>query len=213
MNLRNVISPRQGLVQVASEFYRRGWMAGTAGNLSCRDPGEPACFWVTASGRAKGGLTVADFLLVDIGSGEVLDQVSPGNKPSAETVIHRALYRLDPRIQACLHVHSVDACLVGMRHQGDALPLPPLEMLKGLGIWEEHPTLELPVFENYLDVDRIGAEINRRFNAQVPQVPAFLIRHHGITVWGESLEQAFHRTEIMEFILSFLAREGGATRP
>jgi len=201
---------RTGLVAVATEFYRRGWMAGTAGNLSCRDAGGAECFWVTASGRAKGALTPEDFLLMDVGSGVVVDPGKPGNKPSAESVIHQTLYQLYPQVQAVCHVHTVDACLAAVAPATSMLPLPALEMLKGLGIWLEQPEVSLPVFENYLDVGRIARNIRQAFEAQTPSVPGFLIRHHGITVWGESLQQAFHRTEIMEFILSYLAR---STRP
>ncbi len=205
MNLRDISHPREGLVRIAAEFYRRGWMAGTAGNLSCRDPGDASSFWVTASGKAKGALTPEHFLLIDVAGGQVLEQGAPQNRPSAETAIHRALYRLFPDARACMHVHTVDACLAADRAQGDLLPLPPLEMLKGLGIWTEKPAVALPLFENHLDIGRIAEDIQQRF-VHLPQVPAFLIRDHGITVWGESLEQAFHRTEIMEYILSYIAR-------
>jgi ribulose-5-phosphate 4-epimerase/fuculose-1-phosphate aldolase len=46
------------------------------------------------------------------------------------------IYCLFPQAQACYHVHSVEANLVSRFAREDKLSLPPLEMLKGLGIWD-----------------------------------------------------------------------------
>jgi len=54
------LKPRAALVEIARDFHARGWMAGTAGNLSARaDDGH---FWITASGKPKGRLEENDFL-------------------------------------------------------------------------------------------------------------------------------------------------------
>ena len=194
------------LIQAARDFYRRGWMAGTAGNLSARVDADQC--WITASGLPKGSLQDADFLCVRISDGTVLEQRAAGRQPSAETIIHRTLYRLFPSARACFHVHSVDACIAADRASADAggLPLPPLEMLKGFGIYEPAPQIALPLFANHLEVPDIAADIERRFGAQPPRLTALMIRDHGVTVWGDSLQQAYDRVEIIEFILSYIAR-------
>lgn len=87
------------------------------------------------------------------------------------------------------------------------MPLPPLEMIKGLDIWEESPQVTLALFDNRLDVPSIAHEIHKRFTAEPPQIPALMIRNHGITVWGDSLQQTYNRVEIIEFIMSYLARQ------
>lgn len=202
--------PGEALSRIADSFYQRGWMAGTAGNLSCRDAGDPDTFWVTASGQSKGRLGAGQFLLIGVEDGAVLDQGRPGLAPSAETCLHQWVYGRFPSARACFHVHSVDACLAGNRVAGDRLALPALEMVKGLGIWEQDPQVALPLLDNWLEVPKIAAELGRRFADQDPQVPGFLIRGHGITVWGDSLEQAFNRVEIMEFLLTYLVRQGPA---
>jgi methylthioribulose-1-phosphate dehydratase len=204
------LPPRAALVEVARDFHRRGWMAATAGNLSVREDAEH--FWITASGRAKGRLEERDFLLVAIASGEVVDAAYPGNRPSAEAVIHRTVYRLFPTARACLHVHTVDACLVGEAAPAGsvALPLAPIEMLKAFDIWEERPQVGLPLFANHLQVAAIAAEIDERFRTQPPAVSALLIRGHGATVWGEGLQQAYNRLEALEFILAYMSRRQSA---
>lgn len=202
------LPPCDALAEIARDFHRRGWMAGTAGNLSRRDPQRPHAFWITASGKPKGRLGAEDFLLIDIASGAVVETPVAANRPSAETSIHQAIYTLFPEAQACLHVHTVDAYLATARHApaGLELPLPPLEMVKGLDIWVEDPKVSLPLFDNWLEVPRIAAEIRARFEKTKPAVPALMIRNHGITVWGNSLQQAYNRLEILEFIMSYLAR-------
>lgn len=198
-------APRRALAGIARAFYQQGWMAGTAGNLSCRDPGNPDSFWITASGQSKGYLDEDRFLLVAVADGQLLEQRRPELKPSAETCLHQWVYRRFPEARACFHVHSVPACLADRHQDGDAVPLPALEMIKGLDIWEQNPAVSLPLLDNCLQVPDIARDLQSRFADQDPEVPGFLIRGHGITVWGESLEQAFNRVEIMEFLLSYLA--------
>lgn len=202
------LEPCQALAEIARDFHGRGWMAGTAGNLSARDRTDPNSFWITASGQAKGRLDSADFLRMGLADGQVLEMGRAGIKPSAETSIHQAIYRLFPAARACLHVHTVDASLAAARSgpQATDLPLPPLEMIKGLGIWEANPQVALPLFANWLDVPAIAAEIEARFAAAPPPVPALMIHQHGVTVWGGSLQEAYNRVEIVEFLMSYLAR-------
>jgi len=137
-------------------------------------------------------------------TGKVRELAHRDNRPSAETSIHQVIYRLFPQAQACYHVHSVEANLVCRFAHLGKLSLPPLEMLKGLGIWVENPEVFMPVFANYLDVPKIAAEIESRFSTFPPEIPALLISYHGVTVWGESLETTENYLEIVEYIFRYL---------
>jgi methylthioribulose-1-phosphate dehydratase len=86
----------------------------------------------------------------------------------------------------------------------DALPLPSLEMVKGLGVWEENPEVAMPIFANHLEVSRIADEIFTRFKHTKPQVPALLIRDHGVTIWADSLESANNYLEVVEYIFRYM---------
>ena len=200
------LAPQAALIEIARDFHARGWMSGTAGNLSARaDDGH---FWITASGRPKGRLDKTDFLLVRIQDGEVVERAAPGNKPSAETAIHRTIYARFVDARACLHGHSVDGSLVSERSKRGAkgLRLPAVEMLKGFDIWQQNPKVDLPLFDNLLDVKRIATEIDKRFRKTAPALSALMIRGHGATVWGRSLQEAYNRFECLEFLLSVAAR-------
>ncbi len=199
------LHPRAALVEIARDFHARGWMAGTAGNLSARE--DDRHFWITASGKPKGRLDERDFLLARVADGGVVERLRAEDQPSAETSIHAALYRLFPDAHACLHGHIVEAVIAADRTKKSAnrLRLPAIEMLKGFDIWQQNPKVDLPLFENTLDVARIASEIEKRFRKKAPPVTALMIRAHGPTVWGSSLQEAYNRFEILEFLLRYAA--------
>jgi hypothetical protein len=90
------------LAEVCRTLYRRGWMEGTAGNVSARL--DKSRILITASGRSKGELTRDDVVPVDLWSGHA--EPADSFRPSAETVIHIALYRAVPSRGAVVHGHS-----------------------------------------------------------------------------------------------------------
>ena len=79
-------------------------------------------------------------------------------------------------------------------------------MIKGLDIWDEQPAVTLPLFPNWPDVPAIAEAIRQRFAASPPALPALMIHSHGATVWGYSLQEAYNRVEVIEFLMSYLAR-------
>ncbi len=194
------INLREELCSAAKYFHSCGWMWGTGGNLSARIDGDR--YWVTASGKSKGNLTPLDFIDMHL-DGNWKAQRS-GDKPSAETSIHQAIYSLFPEARACYHVHSIEANLVSNFSEDDAIELPPLEMVKGLGIWEENPSCLMPLFKNHLHVPTISQQIKDRFAKAPPAIPALLIRNHGVTVWGNSNEQARNNIELVEYIFRYM---------
>ena len=200
---------RADLITAAKHFYDRGWMVGTAGNLSARLP--DGSFWITASGRPKGQLTDRDFLRMNL-DGAIVEQPVAESRPSAETSIHLAVYNSFPEAKACYHVHSIEANLVSRLTAGDAVPLPAIEMLKGLGVWEENPQVSMPLFPNYLSVPKIADEISEAFAVSRPKVPALLIRDHGITIWANSPAAAYNYVEVVEYIFRYMVASSQVVR-
>ena len=180
------------LAHLSRHLYRKGWMEGTGGNLSIRREGR---ILITPSGVHKGRIREEDILELD-GEGRPFETET--RKPSAETAIHRALYNLFPEAGAVIHVHTPDAIVASLRGT-DHLWLPPLEVLKGLGcpLPEEAPPI--PIFENDPSVDRIAERIENRLRETPVLLPVLLIRHHGTTVWGNTLDDALRHIELAEF--------------
>ncbi len=198
------------LIATAAEFYRRGWMWGTSGNLSVKLPGEPAAIVITGSGASKGQLTRSDLAVLPA---EVRPRYQwlgqAARKPSAETCIHQAMYEELPQVGAVLHVHTVATTVV-------ALPRPPegylliegLEMLKGWDIpWQGgRLAAELPVLANQERMEDIAREVRGLLRRGL-ETPAFLVAGHGVTAWGKDLEQARNRLEISEFLCQALVQQ------
>ena len=182
-------------------------MEGTAGNLSMR---TAEGLFITASGCPKGSLSLEDILCIPVL--EAPFSIGPDDRrPSAETSIHRVLYHIFPETGAVLHVHTVEASLVSDTAD-PALSLPPLEVLKGLGIADPETRPLLPVFDN----DRLVSDIAKKITARLPDprfpLPALLIRRHGTTVWGRTIAEAVRHLELMEFCLRFLVRKNSLNR-
>ena len=189
------------LCDTAHYFHKKGWMLGTAGNLSAKAPQQG--FWITSSGQNKGELLPEQFLLLSL-EGDVLQQPSPSLKPSAETSIHIAVYDLFPQAQACLHVHMLESNWVCDRHPHNWIELPPLEMLKGFG-WKGG-SARILVTDNHHEVPKIAADLRNAYQEEHDffWVPGFLIRNHGITTWGADVSQARNRIELFSYIFSYM---------
>lgn len=198
--------PRGGVGQEVALFarrlYERGWMPGTAGNLSVRQPDGTVL--ITASGRPKGELTEGDMVAVDAETGTAS---RPGPlRASAETTIHCAVYRTTDA-QAVIHVHAPYATAVAARlghpSQPRSLPVQRFELLKGLGLADPSHAV-LPIFPNWPEVPRIAADVAEHLAATPQAPPALLITDHGITTWGRDLAQARDRLECLESICQLL---------
>ena len=197
------------MARMAREFYRRGWMWGTSGNLSVLLQKEPRTFAITASGVSKGELTEDDLVIVEASSVDPLEvkPVADGHKkPSAESSIHAAIYQRVPRVGAVFHVHTISSTLVSER-QPEAegfgyLKVAGLEMLKGWGVWDGDE-VKVPIFHNWPDAERIADDVSGYLKT-APQAPVLLVRGHGVTAWGKDLEQAKNHLEVAEFLFQVL---------
>jgi len=168
----------QALVAVGRRLDARGWAPATAGNYSARlDDGS---FAVTTSGTHKGRLNPAAIMRVDAdGQG-----LTPG-KPSAETALHLAIYRLFPDAGAVLHGHSPNA--VGLSRaasEAGEWVFRGHEMLKAFpGMLTHEGEIRLPMVDNSQDMAEIEAAV-RPVLVEPGAAPAYLIRSHGLYAWG-----------------------------
>jgi methylthioribose-1-phosphate isomerase len=177
----------QQIADIARSLYARGWMPGTAGNISVRN-GETVA--ITGSGLSKGELAADDMVTVTVADSQ---PVSGSRRPSAETAIHTAIYRATDA-DAVVHVHApyATALTVGA---SQVVTFTGYELIKGLGATA---TVSIPVFTNHSDVARIGADIEQHLIEHPDAPPVLFIAGHGITAWGPGLAQARDRVECLE---------------
>lgn len=182
------------LIEIGRELNARGWVPATSGNFSMRLDAQSAL--VTASGKHKGKLNTDDFLTVDL-QGRPLT----AGKPSAETLLHTQLYAWQPWIDTVLHCHSPTATLLSQLWHSDALVLSDYELLKAFrGITTHATSLTLPIFPNTQQIDELATEV-QRYLERHPETPAYLIRGHGVYVWGESANECLRQLEALDFLL------------
>ncbi|TGM03622.1 methylthioribulose 1-phosphate dehydratase [Leptospira barantonii] len=199
------------LSELGAVYHKNGWMPGTAGNLSVRIP-EESGFWVSGSGLDKNLLNKRNFLYVDLESGKPVDsknsKSAKGLRPSAETSIHRAVYRALDGVGCGLHVHTLESNLIRVNTSKNEpvalLELPSIEILKAYGIWEENPKVYVPVIYNFPNVQDISDCLEKYLKEYKPSVPFCIIEKHGITVWGKDTVQANRNLEATDFILKYM---------
>lgn len=198
------------LAEVGRQFYARGWLLGTSGNLSAVLSRDPLRLVITPSGVDKGKLSAAGMLEID-GSGAAVGGGS--GRASAEALLHLAVVRARGA-GAVMHTHSAWSTLLSMfgaEHGG--LAIEGYEMLKGLEGVSTHEHREwLPILGNSQDVPALA----RRLEATLEReraAHAVLLRGHGLYTWGETIAQAKRHVEIMEFLMEVVGRSQSMTAP
>lgn len=183
------------LAQTCHWIGGKGWAPATGGNMSVRED-ETWC-WLSESGKDKGSLTAEDFLQVDIKT----NHVPSGRKPSAETGLHTLVYRLFPQVSSVLHVHTANATILSRVISTDKLVLTGYEMQKSLSGQVSHlDEVVIPIFDNDQDIDALAKRIEE-YAVQNPLRYGFLLRGHGLTCWGNTIQEAARHLEGLEFLL------------
>ncbi|SFG11058.1 methylthioribulose 1-phosphate dehydratase [Neptunomonas qingdaonensis] len=184
------------IVEAGRWIDAQGWCPATGGNFSARI--DNASAWVTASGRHKGELTPYDLLKVNL-EGQPIDSVL---KPSAETLLHTALYALDENIGAVLHTHSVASTVLSRLEASDSLLLSGYEMQKSLSGNQTHDsTISIHVFENTQDMQLLAQQLKEVWT-DTPLQWGFLVRGHGLYAWGRDMSEARRHLEGLEFLFA-----------
>lgn len=202
------------IVAAGRRLDRHGWVPATAGNISRRlSDGRIA---ITRSGCHKGFLTPQDVIEVDLHGLATV----PGNRPSAETRLHTDLYRRILPEGAVIHGHSVAATVLSMHEPDrrssdgswDAIEFSGYELLKAFEGQDTHQaSLHLPIYDNDQDIARL-AELISPDLGKCPM--GYLIRGHGVYVWGRTMDIALARLEGLEFLLAcVLERRKLESRP
>lgn len=175
---------------------QQGWCPATGGNFSIRNDQQSAL--VTASGRHKGALTEQDFLLVDMQGKAIASALNP----SAETLLHMALYSLDSGIGAVLHTHSVTATVLSRLITGDALTLSGFEMQKSLaGNITHDDSIQIRAFDNTQNMQALAASVKHVWASQ-PLQWGLLVKGHGLYAWGRDIDEARRHLEGLEFLFA-----------
>jgi methylthioribulose-1-phosphate dehydratase len=181
------------LVRVGHFFFERGWVPATSGNFSARIDSKHMV--ITVSGWHKGQLNQDGMLITDLDA----FPLTGGKRPSAETLLHGALYRRFSEINAIFHTHSVYSTVLSRLLTGELI-LSDYEVLKAFHGVETHQTsVRIPIFPNDQNMNRLAAVVDAHLE-QKPGSPGYLIAGHGLYTWGRSVEETCRHVEALEFL-------------
>lgn len=189
----NTDDAKSQLIEFGRYAHQRGWVPATSGNFSQRIAASEAL--ITASGVHKGYLTRDDFLRVTL-DGRPIDT----RPPSAETHLHLQIYRHYCAVNCVLHVHTMAATML-WDMTAPAIRFSQLELLKAFdGIDTHEASVWLPVVANSQDMQVLANAMEPHLRE--PILPAYLIRGHGVYVWGKDYPTAFRHMEALDFLLT-----------
>jgi len=194
--MTKVAESKIALAQTIRAYHAKGWSPATSTNYSFRTE-DPNTIYVSCSGIDKSLFTEYDFMEVDLQG-----VAKPGFehlRPSAETLIHCAIYELFPDTNCIVHSHSVYSVLHSAV-QSDSVSFEGYEVLKGYeGIKTHETVVECPIFDNSQDMIAFSQRLKQDHSRLT--IPAFIMRKHGTYAWGKNLFEAKRHLETTEYLL------------
>jgi len=170
------------IVQTTQDLVRKGFLMATGGNVSVRIAREDA-FAVTPSNFDYMQMTPEDVCVLDFD----LNPIAGEHKPSVETGMHCAIYKVRPDVNAIIHTHQVYASALTLI---DA-PIPTLfdEQARFLGRSVE--IIPYAPSGTRSLVKTVAKHVRNHNNA-------FMMKNHGALLFGHDMERAVHNVAILE---------------
>lgn len=171
---------RRELVRIGKSMHRVGYTPATAGNLSVRL--DERRILATPTGCSKSLLQTSDMVIVDL-EGHKLSGV---RNVTSEIGMHLAVYRMRPDVQAIVHAHPpIATAFAACRKPLDQPICSEIMMTTGLVPLAEYATT---------GTEEVGASLQPFLLTH----DAILLANHGLLTYGETLMDAFMKTETVE---------------
>ncbi len=173
---------KKQIVEAAQELVRKGYLMATGGNLSLRIPGQ-AGFAITPSNYDYLKMTPDDVCVLDFD----LNPLEGHLKPSVESSMHAAVYKVRGDVNAIVHTHQVFTSTLTLIKA----PIPALfdEQARFLG--RRVDIIPYAPSGTGLLKNTVAKHVKNHNNA-------FMLQNHGALVFGHNMERAVHNVEILE---------------
>lgn len=171
---------REEICDVGRRLHDRGFVAAWDGNISARLANDS--FLCTPTMCSKGRLRPSDLCIVD-GAGRKLS----GSRPrTSEILLHLAIYRHRPDVQAVVHSHAPHATAFAIT----GVPIP-----AGILAEAEYFLGPVPTVPYTLPGTQAFADSVVPF---LEGVRALILANHGAVTFGPTLEFAWGYTEVLD---------------
>lgn len=181
--MRSELEIKQEMCEIGRRVYNRGMVAANDGNFSVKlNDDEYLC---TPTGVSKGFMT-PEYICKVNAKGEVLE-ANEGFRPSSEVKMHMRVYQERPDVGAVVHAHPMYATTFAIAGISLMEPIMPEAVIFLGGVplakYGTPSTMEIPdaVSEFLQDYD------------------AVLLENHGALTYSDTLMNAYHRMESVEF--------------
>lgn len=181
--MKSELDIKKEMCEIGKRVYDRGMVASNDGNFSVKlSDNEYLC---TPTGVSKGFMTPEYICKVDA-RGNVLE-ANEGFRPSSEVKMHMRIYEKRPDIKAVVHAHPLYATTFAIAGKPLMEPIMPEAVIFLGGVplakYGTPSTMEIPdaVEEFLADYD------------------AVLLENHGALTYSDSLLNAYHKMESVEF--------------
>jgi L-fuculose-phosphate aldolase len=168
---------RQEICSFVQRGYRQRLMTSTEGSFSARLEGDS--FLITSYRIDRQTVGLDDLTLIRGGRRE------PGKRPSRAVLLHQAIYRRHPQVQAIVNAIPVNAAAFSVTATAlDTRTIPESYLLLG-------DLTRIPFGLQYEDGEQVAALV-------ASERPIALIENDGALVLGTSVLDAFDRLEVLE---------------
>ncbi len=184
----NEFEIKKQICEIGKRIYDKGMVASNDGNISVKlNDNEFLC---TPTGVSKGFMTPEYICKVDR-DGKVI-QANAGFKPSSEIKMHMRVYKERPDVNSVVHAHPMYA--TGFAIAGIPLTQPIMpEAVIALGC--------VPIAEYGTPSTE---EIPDAISKYLQSFDAVLLENHGALTFSDTLLNAYHKMESVEFYAKLL---------
>ena len=181
--MKSELEIKKEMCEIGRRVYNRGMVAANDGNFSVKlNENEYLC---TPTGVSKGFMTPEYICKVDA-KGNVLE-ANEGFRPSSEVKMHMRVYKERPDVNAVVHAHPMYAT---------TFPIAGIPLMEPI-------MPEAVIFLGGVPLAKYGTpsteEVPDSIMPYIQDYDAVLLENHGALTYSDSLMNAYHRMESVEF--------------
>lgn len=174
---------KEEMCEIGRRVYNRGMVAANDGNFSVKLSEDE--FFCTPTGVSKGFMTPDYICRVD-GMGNVLE-ANEGFRPSSEVKMHMRVYKERPDVGAVVHAHPMYATTFAIAGIPLMEPIMPEAVIALGGV----PLAKYGTPST--------AEVPASIMPYLQQYDSVLLENHGALTYSDTLLNAYHKMESLEF--------------